>query len=333
LTAARRFDLLGGGERPWLAASKNEIPKSSHQHSAPRGFTRAVRRVVFPPANAECWYEDLEMSEKLSERDRKRLEICERTICNGLQSCFDTGAALLEIRDFRLYREECETFEEYCQQHFRIGQNYANRLISSSEIKESVEHSKLGEKIVNEAQARELAKVPESKRVAVLRGALKISPNLNAQAIQEASKDPKIVPIGTIDQPIESGISQKKPSKIVILDSEGYPVPEPALEFWNRKSEVQVLLSAISKIKGVLKKAQESDDKMYREVMFSAVISDLTNAYTGIHTAMPYAVCTTCQGQVPGKCTLCRGRGMISKFRWETVVPSELKQLRIKTSK
>ena len=79
-----------------------------------------------------------------------------------------------------------------------------------------------------------------------------------------------------------------------------------------------------------LRKAQETKDKLYAEVLFSSALSQLDQAWTDIKTAKPFAVCPTCQGQLPDQCTLCKGRGLISEHRWNTCVTREDKAFRAK---
>ena len=79
-----------------------------------------------------------------------------------------------------------------------------------------------------------------------------------------------------------------------------------------------------------LRTAQENKDKLFAEVNFSSALSQLDQAWTDIKTAKPFAVCPTCQGQLPDKCTLCNGRGLISEHRWNTCVTREDKEFRVK---
>ncbi|MEO2014449.1 MAG: hypothetical protein ABGZ53_08740, partial [Fuerstiella sp.] len=44
----------------------------------------------------------------------------EETIQAGQKAFFEVGAALKEIRDSRFYRDEFNTFEEYCQKRWSI---------------------------------------------------------------------------------------------------------------------------------------------------------------------------------------------------------------------
>ena len=87
-----------------------------------------------------------------------------------------------------------------------------------------------------------------------------------------------------------------------------------------------------SRVKGALRTAQENNDKLFAEVNYSSALSQLDQAWTDIKTAKPFAVCPTCQGQLPDKCTLCKGRGLISEHRWNTCVTREDKEFRFKAN-
>ena len=113
-----------------------------------------------------------------------------------------------------------------------------------------------------------------------------------------------------------------------ILDGTGWPIPTQLIPLWQRAGEVQEMLTALSRVKGALRSAQENKDKLFAEVNFSSALSQLDQAWTDIKTAKPFAVCPTCQGQLPDQCTLCKGRGLISEHRWNTCVTREDKEFR-----
>jgi hypothetical protein len=102
------------------------------------------------------------------------------------------------------------------------------------------------------------------------------------------------------------------------------------LEYWKRREEPEDVLYHISKARAAVKDLQDSKDPMWAEVNSNSVYADLCNAYRNFKLAVPYAVCPACQGQAPATCTLCGGRGLISKFRYDTAVPQELKTIREK---
>ena len=128
--------------------------------------------------------------------------------------------------------------------------------------------------------------------------------------------------------PVPPELPPPPPSKI--LDGTGWPVPTQLIPLWQRADEVQELLTILSRVKGALRAAQDGRDKLFGEVNFSSALSQLDQAWTDIKTAKPFAVCPSCQGQLPDNCTLCRGRGLISEYRWNTCVTSEDKAFRAK---
>ena len=159
-----------------------------------------------------------------------------------------------------------------------------------------------------------------------------------AQILDEAPKLAKEVEAGNITlnaarkqlppPPTRRTIPPPPPSQV--LDATGWPVPTQLIPLWNRTGEVQELLTILSRVKGALRNAQENRDILFGEVRFSSALSQLNQAWTDIKTAKPFAVCPNCQGQVPDKCTLCGGRGLISEFRWDMCVPREDKEFRLR---
>lgn len=111
--------------------------------------------------------------------ERERLSMLEGTIQRGLRTFFEVGAALVQIRDQRLYRERHTTFEAYCQERWGMTRRHADRLIQGSEVvREIGAHRAEGDEALdardetnwseglpqNEAQARELARAPQGER-------------------------------------------------------------------------------------------------------------------------------------------------------------------------
>ena len=121
---------------------------------------------------------------------------------------------------------------------------------------------------------------------------------------------------------------------IVVKDCEGTPITEFSMPFWNRRQEVQDLMTAISKIKSKVEKFKADEDPMFR-VVSNGCIAELGQAYAHISEALPYAVCTDCNGwpmvRVNG-CDTCKSTGLISKFRWRTVSREEVKAIRARAN-
>lgn len=130
----------------------------------------------------------------------------------------------------------------------------------------------------------------------------------------------------------EREIEDKAKQREVALDDLGYPIPEgTARVYWDRRDEAQNILkqlrAARTAVKGIL-----DGDPLYAEVNVNGVTSDLGSAINRFKAAVPAYVCTHCQGVTPEKCTVCKGRGVISEFMW-SVVPEEIRKMREKAVK
>ena len=106
-------------------------------------------------------------------------------------------------------------------------------------------------------------------------------------------------------------------------DDNGKVIPKKLLTLWHRAQEIQDILTQISKIRATIERAQEEKDALYAEITLSQVKAALDTAYTAIKATKPYCVCPTCQGE---GCRACSHRGLIGKFRFDTVIPGELKK-------
>lgn len=106
------------------------------------------------------------MTDILTASESTALAEHEAVIERGIQTFYEVGTALADIRNRKLYRADYGTFEDYCQQRWQMSRSYAYRMIDAAEVVESV--SPMGDIAPSsERQARELARVPESDRAAV----------------------------------------------------------------------------------------------------------------------------------------------------------------------
>jgi hypothetical protein len=93
---------------------------------------------------------------ELSESEAAKLEAYETTIKAGLQTFYEVGAALLAIRDARLYRRDFATFEDYCRHRWGMVASRARQLIGAAGVAANLE-GVTDVTLSNEAQARALA--------------------------------------------------------------------------------------------------------------------------------------------------------------------------------
>lgn len=133
----------------------------------------------------------------------------------------------------------------------------------------------------------------------------------------------------------EQKIKQKRITKLdqPIKDKEGWTVPPEVLAIWNRAQEAQDLMTAISRSKCVLVKAQEDKDLFFSGRSFQRALTSLEAAYEAASQFLPYAVCVSCNGRLSSQCTLCQGRGVISEDLWKTPKAQEIAAIRAKQVK
>ena len=260
-------------------------------------------------------------------RDDQRLVELEKTIAKGQKTFVEVGLALAEIRDLRLYRREYSGFEEYCRKKWGWTRQHAYRLIECAPIAEC------NTRVTSIRQAAALAKVEPEHRAGVIQAVVDDGKPLTAKEIKKHLPPPPNGAQGTA-RPTHGTARQEPrptlppPPPSQVLDATGWPVPTQLIPLWQRADEVQEMLTTLSRVKGALRAAQENRDMLFAEVNYSSALSQLDQAWTDIKTAKPFAVCPTCQGQLPDKCTLCRGRGLISEHRWNTCVTREDKDFR-----
>lgn len=244
----------------------------------------------------------------LLKTEATRYKELKRLIGSWWKDRLKVGAALREIRDARLYREEYSNFEDFCIAEYEIKHSQAYRLIEAAEVKESLETSPIGDKLTNEGQARALALVPPEDRAEVLEKASESGP-VTAKSITEAARKAK----------------EERPQ----LDKTGYPIPSDVLEDWQRAESFNDVLKQLHKVKLTVEEALKQSDPIFREVT-NTTIADLKNAWSALARVLPFAVCPTCNGHNRKKCTLCKQRGFISKFGYERWIPKETKAIREK---
>ena len=115
------------------------------------------------------------MSESLATNERARLEAWEASIRAGLQTFHEVGAALIGIRDERLYRETHATFEEYCRDRWNMKRAHAYRLMEAAETVASLSPNGDTPLPSNEGQARALAAFEPDMRPAIMEHAKRLS--------------------------------------------------------------------------------------------------------------------------------------------------------------
>jgi hypothetical protein len=102
----------------------------------------------------------------ITEVERVKYTDLKGVIRDGLSTFVRTGAALALVREGKLYREEYDTFEAFCQTEYGWSRQRAAQLIGASEVVQDL--STTVDKLPsNERHVRELSRVPEGERTEV----------------------------------------------------------------------------------------------------------------------------------------------------------------------
>lgn len=96
-----------------------------------------------------------------------RLAVLENAITQGLGTFVEVGAALMEVRDARLYRGQFSTFEDYCQQRWSLSRPRAYQMLQATNVAANLSTVVDTPAPKNEAQTRPLTRLePEQQREA-----------------------------------------------------------------------------------------------------------------------------------------------------------------------
>lgn len=256
------------------------------------------------------------MPQELTILERADLQRLKKRVDKAVESWQDGVAALIEIRDRKLYRAETNNFEQFCQNNWGHTRRWADQLIAAlGAIRTVTEKVRTG--VLTLPAARELSKVPEGQRAEVVENIIKSGQTVTPEAIVKQTHPP--IPAPNVKQSLE-----------ILRDPHGVPIPSEAAPYWARKQEVQDLLGAISKIKTTLLRYEKEQDNLLGWVA-QHTLKDLALVYTNIANAMPHTVCTECEG-TPSlrQCSFCHGTGLISKWRYDLQAAAEKKEIRLK---
>lgn len=283
---------------------------------------------------------------KLQPNDRQRFDALKQTVNDGMAICFIVGAALREIKDRKFYLADGhKTFEEFANAEWGWTKRYANQLIVDADAINSLPPP-MRKLITSHRAAAELAKIPETLRAEVVKVAVGDSDGEPVSAAKvraacppippRASQKPpeaKSAPPPTRPAPKSSPNGQPErgkpgPKPEVPTDSTGLPIPAESLDLWRKAEDAQSLVTYIGGVISRLEDYKDGGHELFVEVDFVDDIAKLKNVREDLRRAIPYAVCSECNGVQPKGCAMCKGRGFFSRFIWDNVVPDEIKSMR-----
>jgi hypothetical protein len=131
----------------------------------------------------------------LNIEESHELERCEVVIKQGLQTFIEVGEALFIIRDKRLYRNEFNTFEDYCTHKWGMVQQSATRLIRAYETVTNLQSEPIGSLLPqSESQIRPLTSLEPEIQKEVWKEVIEThKENITAAKVQSVVNDWKAV--------------------------------------------------------------------------------------------------------------------------------------------
>jgi len=168
---------------------------------------------------------------------------------------WEAGKALLIINQKRLYRDEFETFEDYCRERLNISRPYAYNLMDAAKVSEQLSAiADIPVKPSNEAQFRELVAVPEEHRVAAWKGAVILAGDkpVTAKIVRQASAEFKPEKIKLAIQPTQKPSGDIEPVRLDAVLEQMARVEKAATEIKAEKvlDELLALRKLIEKFAG-----------------------------------------------------------------------------------
>lgn len=140
------------------------------------------------------------------------LQQLEAVIERGLQGFVEAGKALTAIRDGKLYRQEHDTFEDYCNNRWKLGRSRAYQLMSASEVVQSLATSTNVDKLPQtEAQARPLTELPTEQQPQAW------------SAAQALSEKPTLEQVKRSVRAVKSGVPELEPGQQVTVQAPNSP--------------------------------------------------------------------------------------------------------------
>jgi hypothetical protein len=231
---------------------------------------------------------------ELTTTEVSRLESLERIIAKGMRSFVDVGLALAEIQGNRLYRDQHETFEAYCQERWNFtaarGRQLAGAVSAMASLPADLP------KPSSASQAEALAKVDDADRAEVWRDAIteasRYGKNPTAKDIRRIDETRKSRGDDGVSDWIERSKGEEEMAHLAPLFIE-------MTQILNRALDVADTLSRTSAREWLLTSG-------------SALLTNIRAAKEHVHAAKPAGICPTCGGN---GCAKCFGTGWMNSTR------------------
>lgn len=229
-------------------------PAKKTERKADRVHKVSDRTKTKPSSKVEEGATSAKAGETLTKTEKGRLQQLEATIGSGLGFFVEVGRALSQINTERLYREESDTFEDFCERKWDMSRQYGYRLMKAAECYDLLE-SKLpsGTRLPsNESQLRPMVEVLKpSKWVEAWKTVIAdtLGTRMTAEAVEKV-----VHGLGGKSSRPKPEVRKKARSKVSTGLAKVVDIIETALE--NKRATIKDLQKSLRSIRNRLKALQ-----------------------------------------------------------------------------
>lgn len=271
---------------------------------------------------------------KYKDSDKEAFDRIAQAILNWRDATIDLAAVIVEAKEREIWKLKYDSWNDFCQLECGITKRWANKLVVASKAMVQIANFEppkvlqingtsgndvptFDPQIPSVAAAVELASVPTENQPAVLASAVS-SGKVTAKSIAAAAS--VAVPIQDV--------------KDIRKDAVGRTIPADVIADWDRAAKVaSTLRGCASEIKVTVERGLADKDIVFAEIT-NPTIAEAASLHYTLSQIAPHAVCPCCQGKLKKNCQLCRKRGYISKYLWNSpAVSAETKSIIEKVTK
>lgn len=256
----------------------------------------------------------------LKAEEKQALEELEREIAEGLRAGFLlVGTALDRISTEKLYRDEFETFEAYCEGRWDFKKRQAYYLIAATKAVRALPST--SPKPIHESHVRELMRLPDEKQAKAWEAVVDEAPQKDGMPIITAKSVQTVV-----DAELDGKKPPRKPpKKKTPRDRMKREVPEALLPQWEVGVELRRIVHALGSVLATIKKQAHADGGEYLNV--EEIERHIQNAQSQIGFGAYHCECPRCEVPGDGACEVCYGSGFIVKGTYARLSDTDKKKL------
>lgn len=245
-----------------------------------------------------------ELSPFLSADEQRRFDQLRRVATDSIR---DFCEAMREIRDSKLYRDEYDTFESFCQVELGKTRQRINQILNADLLRSELESDPSLETIVsktNEGVMREIAKAPPELRNEV---AKKVAAKAELDGKVPTAKQVKAV-VAEVVAPIEKSEEEPSPAKPVTVQPSNSHLHFPAADLAAPLLDLAKQFSAIKK--RLTELGKQPGGELCRQIASDATWLMVDTLRGRMLNAVFVRACPHCDGK---GCARCGDRGWQSQ--------------------